>query len=106
MEQREYVFCCPGCNQVRDQDSAVLLRQYSVRALYLPFFMCRGCRLIYYDKTLIRQTISRWRNSPCSPVDYPYREICAEMKKYIEKIIEYYCRTASYKRAKFIKKLI
>jgi len=105
MASEDYVFVCPKCDQIIIPDSAVLVRQYSARALHLPYLMCGKCRLIYADKTVIRQTISYWRNSSPGAKDVPYREICEKMVQYIEGVVEYYCRNASYKRAKFKKKL-
>jgi hypothetical protein len=83
----------------------VLVREYSVRALYLPYFMCGRCRLIYIDKNTIRQSISAWRDAASGPKNIPYEELYKEMMRNLEEVVEYYCRTAGYKRARFKRKL-
>ena len=106
MKTKEYILYCPRCNKENKPDSAILIRKYSVVALHLPYFMCGECRLICLDETVIRHTISKWRNSSSGAKDYSYKEIYKEMIKYMDEVVEYYCRTVGYKRAEFIRKLI
>lgn len=98
-------FACPKCEKPPAGD-AVLLRQYSVRALRLPYFLCGDCRICDYSKSLLRQTISRWRNESAVASDVPYKKLYKEFRKTLEETLRYYIRTAGYRPGKFKRKKI
>ena len=96
-------FYCPKCGKEKLPDNVIGSRSYSARRLDLPYFMCGDCRLIYADRPLIQQTIREYGNELSDPRAFPNRIVCKEMLALMESVIEYYCLTASYRRAKFLK---
>lgn len=103
MATQNYFLHCPNCG-LEKTASDVSDREYSVRALHLPYFMCGECRLICIDKTTVRKAISAWRNTLPSRKDIPsYEKLYQEMMKTLGEIVDYYCQTAGYRRGKFKK---
>lgn len=98
----DHKYFCPSCGEEKLPD-LMIPKEARKFQMHLPYFMCSNCRLIYLDRQLIRDIISEWRNSDSSRKSVPYRKVCQEILGYLETTVENYCRTASYKRAKFRK---
>ena len=99
-------FLCPKCKKEPMLGLAATIREWSMRRLDLPHFECVECRLCYYDKRLIRQWISNWRNSDNSKLGakrVPYNLIYNEVKKFLDEVMDYYVRIG-YRFIKFDKK--
>lgn len=101
---KEYELICPGCGKVKNANWMIGSRNYAMQRLDLPYFMCGKCRLICMDKTAVHKAISEWKNNLLTRKYIPSHEaLYKEMLKTLDGVIEYYCRTAGYKRAKFKK---
>jgi len=95
---------CPKCDTDKEPEWMIGSRNYSMRRLDVPYFMCGECRLICLDKITLRKAISEWRRDMPSKsiAGIPsYEYIYQEMLKTLNKIVDYYCQTASYRRTQF-----
>jgi predicted RNA-binding Zn-ribbon protein involved in translation (DUF1610 family) len=99
-----HTFCCPQCGEIKEPEWVIGTRSYSARRLDVPYFMCGKCRLIDVDKNTVRRALSEWRNSvSLSKNTPPYQEIYKEILEVVNRVVEYYCQTAGYKRRRFRK---
>lgn len=104
MPKKEYNLLCPKCNNAKMPEWVIGTRSYSARRLDVPYFMCGNCRFIYVDKTIVRRTISEWMdNKFVSKSIPPYKKLYEEMLGVVNRVVEYYCQTAGYKRRRFRK---
>lgn len=107
MSKDNYTLRCPKCSAMKEPEWMIGSRSYSVYRLDIPYFMCGECRLICLDKITVRKAISEWRDTrPKSIVGIPPHEyIYQEMLRTLNKVVDYYCQTAGYRRIRF-KKII
>jgi len=96
-------FQCPQCGKVPKYNSVIGVREYSVRRLDLPYFMCGDCRLCSYSKLLLKQTISRWGNS-VKLKGISHSQVYQASKKIVEEVLAYYTRTAGYRLVPYFKR--
>ena len=94
---------CPACKGQKHPSFAILSRQYSARALALPYFLCGDCRTIYIDKNFVRECISSWRKSSKDAMKRPFKKFYQEAMQYLEGIINQYIQDLGYRRATFKK---
>lgn len=94
-------FYCPQCGKQAERNDTILNRQYSTRALSLPFFSCGSCRVCSFDKRLIRQFISRWREDSPAAQAVPYNKIYQDVTRWLEEIMDYYVESAGYRLERF-----
>jgi hypothetical protein len=101
-------FVCPGCGaQGRDIVSVGGTRQYAIRRLDLPYFMCGRCRLIGYSKRLVDQCLRSWFHNQRRMMyrdGLTLRELRAEIRELVESWINHYISTAGYCRTSFKRK--
>lgn len=90
-------FCCPKCGKTDIINWGVSARIYSMRRLDVPYFICGDCRLCGYNKNLIGQTIRRWGEYGSRGWGFTYKKIYNDSIKWLEEILGYYTKRASYK---------
>ena len=99
-----YVLRCPKCNNEISATWATGERKYSMQTLDAPYFMCARCRVIDINKTVVRRSIGLWRREQLSRERIPSEKyLYKETMELLQKFIDYYCRTAGYRRARFKK---
>lgn len=96
-------FVCSKCNKYPEENAILMPRNYSFRALRLPYFLCGDCRICSYDKQLTRQTITRWRKGSTAEI-IQYKLIYSEAIKSLEETLKYYMKTAGYRLGCFKRK--
>jgi len=97
-----YNFFCPKCGEKADVCVSSRVRCWT--RIDVPYFVCVRCRLVYYDKSLTREIVSRWRKGdPCAK-RMLFRIAYRETKKFLEKIIQYRIKEMGEKYTRFIKK--
>ena len=109
MPRNDRALLCPKCNKQTSPAWMIGIRNYSARTLDVPYFMCGTCRVIDVNKTAVRRAISAWR-SDLSNREREYvpsrKKLYRETMETLERVvIDTYCRTAGYRRARF-KKII
>jgi len=105
LPKEEYILLCPKCESAKTPEWVIGTMSYSAQRLDVPYFMCGDCRLIYVDKAILRRAVSEWRNNGLvsKRSTPPYKKLCEEMFGVVNRVVEYYCRTAGYKRCRFRK---
>lgn len=96
-------FVCSKCNKCPQENSILMPRFYSVRALRLPYFLCGDCRICSYDKQLTKQIITRWRKGS-NAESTPYKTIYWEAIEILDETLIYYIKTAGYRPGHFKRK--
>ena len=104
MPRDDYALRCPKCNKEKGPEWIIGTRGYSMRRLDVPYFMCGICRIIDINNSTVHKAISSWENDLLSHKHIPsHKELYREMMEILNQVIDYYCQTAGYKRAKFKK---
>ena len=103
MPNSDFILRCPKCNEEKEAEWVIGMRSYSARRLDVPYFMCGMCRTICVNKAAVRRAISLWRSELPSHKHLPSAEdLHKEMIETLERVvIDFYCCTAGYKRARF-----
>ena len=99
----ENVFLCPICGQEAEVCIAGQIKY--IARLDLPYFVCVSCCTVYYDKSLIRKIVSRWRNNDTFVKKVPYRIAYREAKEILDEIMKHRiekmgCRFVRFKKKK------
>lgn len=97
-----YDFFCPKCGQKADMCRASRVRGWT--RIDTPYFLCIKCRLVYYDKPLVRQIVSTWRKNDPWAKRMSFRIVYRETKEHLDGIIKYRIKEMGEKYARFIKK--
>lgn len=107
MARDDYALRCPKCNKEISPEWTIGTRAYGTMTLDAPYFMCSTCRVIYIDKAFVRSEIHLWRTAQTTNQPIPLEKVLfKEIMEYLHKnVIDLYCRTASYRWARF-KKII
>ena len=110
MPRDAHALLCPKCNKEISPAWMIGRRNYSARTLDVPYFMCGTCGVIDINKTAVRRAISAWRSdlSNHESEHVPsHKALYRETMETLERVvIDCYCRTAGYRRARFKKVIL
>ena len=98
----ESKFCCPNCGQEIAPYNVAWI--HFLHRLDLPHFMCGKCRLVYYDKPMIRGCVTWLRKQDGGARRVPFKVLYARVIKYMDEIMKYNVEKLGYKIVRFKKK--
>ncbi|KKU06138.1 MAG: hypothetical protein UX07_C0006G0007 [Parcubacteria group bacterium GW2011_GWA2_45_30] len=100
----QYDLFCPECGKKAEVWVTVTDRKFSNQTQGLSYFVCKECRLMHIDINLIKKYVSCWRKDSKYAQKIPLKKIYREAIQLLDKVVDVYCKTAGYRRKRFIKK--
>lgn len=103
MPKGKYFLKCSKCGIEKEAVWVIGSRTYAAQRLDVPYFVCSDCRLICLDRTSLSETIKWWKELNPSKHIPSQGHLYREMFPLLDRVVQYYCDTAGYKRARFKK---
>ena len=100
-------YVCPCCGEYPGVHFwSDLFCEVTIVRLYIPYFLCGGCRLAHIDFQLVQKIVNNWGGKAVkNSQDYSLQSLQKEVKRRLRSLQVYYTQNAGYRFLRKFKRI-